>query len=109
MQCILDPVVAKRLGLVTLVGLAIALAVVFSSPSPGRAQPATADPRAALFAQTPDVIVDVRALGRLLERMQADPAAYDGLVVGVDLRSSAPAGRSGRAAAERDAIARRQR
>jgi hypothetical protein len=109
MQCMLDPAVAKRLGLVTLLGLAIALAVVFSSPSSGRAQPATADPRAALFAQTPDVIVDVRKLGGLLERMQADPAAYDGMVVGVDMRSSGLAGRSGRDAAARDAIARAQR
>jgi hypothetical protein len=109
MQCIPEPAVARRLGLVTLIGLAIALAVAFSNPSAGRAQPAAADPRAALFAQTPDVIVDARELDGLLARMQADPTAYEGVVVGVDVRSTGLAGRSGRDAAARDAIARAQR
>lgn len=45
------------------------------------------DPRAKLFSQPVDLIVDIKDLPRIYAEMEADPKKYDNMNIGVDTRS----------------------
>lgn len=68
--------------------LAVGGAAVAATTSQGESEAPT-DPRAKLFAQPMDLIVDIRDLPRVLADMERNPKAYDGLDIGVDTRSEA--------------------
>lgn len=85
--------------------LAILAAAVLAS-GPSQAAPSTPDPRLALFPTKVDAVVDISQLDALLAAQAANPAAYDGMNVGVDMRSSKTAQLPAAAAAQHDGAAR---
>lgn len=65
-------------------GTAFTLAAGGAAATAVTSQGEAGDPRAKLFSQPMDLIVDASEMPRILADMERNPAKYDGLDIGVD-------------------------